>query len=117
MNTEMRVRDIPAVLLSAARILRTHWAPFAVIACLGLTVRSGAMWLAVIVSDHNGFLARLILVIAPLGFLGAMIAMLYLTREHLPNVRALSQREGRIAVTEQRELRLVDVAVSVLVPF
>jgi hypothetical protein len=117
MDTELRVRDIPAVLLSAARILRTHWASFVVIACLGLAVRSGAMWLAVIVSDHNGFLARLILVVAPLGFLGAMIAMLHLTREHLPNVHALSRLEGRTAVTEQRELRLVDVAVSVLVPF
>lgn len=117
MNDAMRVRDIPAVLLSAARILRTYWAPFVVIACLGLAVRSGATWLAVIVSDHNGFLAKLILVIAPLGFLGAMIAMLYLTRGALPNVDALSQRESRQAVTEKRELRLVDVAVSVLVPF
>ncbi|KGN37940.1 hypothetical protein [Knoellia subterranea] len=117
MNTEMRVRDIPAVLLSAARILRTYWAPFVVIACLGLAVRSAAMWLAVIVSDFNGFLAQLILVIAPLGFLGAMIAMLYMTRGALPNVEALSESEGPQAVTEQRERRLVDVAVSVLVPF
>lgn len=72
----MRVRDIPAVLVSAARILRTYWAPFIVIACLGLAVRSGALWIAVEVSDHNAFIAQLILVIAPLGFLLAMIAML-----------------------------------------
>ncbi|MFC7490915.1 MULTISPECIES: hypothetical protein [unclassified Knoellia] len=117
MNDEMRVRDIPAVLVSAARILRRYWAPFVVIACLGLAVRSGALWVAVEVSDHNAFLAQLILVIAPLGFLLAMIAMLYLTRGALPNVAELSQREARQATTEKRELRLVDVAVSVLVPF
>lgn len=117
MSQPMRVRDIPAVLVSAARILGRYWAPFVVIACLGLTVRNGALWLAVIVSDHNAFVAQLILVLAPLGFLGAMIAMLYLTRGSLPNVRALAREPGREAVTEGRELRLVDVAVSVLVPF
>ena len=117
MNDEMRVRDIPAVLVSAARILRTYWAPFVVIACLGLAVRSGALWIAVEVSDHNAFLAQLILVIAPLGFLLAMIAMLYMTRGALPNVAELSRREARQATTEKREMRLVDVAVSVLVPF
>ncbi|MFC7485966.1 hypothetical protein ACOCJ7_05510 [Knoellia sp. CPCC 206453] len=116
-NDEMRVRDIPAVLVSAARILRTYWAPFIVIACLGLAVRSGALWIAVEVSDHNAFVAQLILVVAPLGFLLAMIAMLYLTRGALPNVVELSKREARQATTEKREMRLVDVAVSVLVPF
>ncbi|WP_353951481.1 hypothetical protein V6K52_17885 [Knoellia sp. S7-12] len=117
MNDEMRVRDIPAVLVSAARILRRYWAPFIVIACLGLAVRSGALWIAVEVSDHNAFIAQLILVIAPLGFLLAMIVMLYMTRGALPNVAELSQREARQATTEKREMRLVDVAVSVLVPF
>ncbi|EAP98343.1 hypothetical protein JNB_15303 [Janibacter sp. HTCC2649] len=117
MNDEMRVRDIPAVLVSAARILRTYWAPFIVIACLGLAVRSGALWVAIVVSDHNAFIAQLILIIAPLGFLLAMIAMLYMTRGSLPNVAALSHREARQASTEKREMRLVDVAVSVLVPF
>ncbi len=117
MNDELRVRDIPAVLVSAWRILRTYWAPFVVIACLGLALRSGALWLAVIVSDHNAFVAQLILVVAPLGFLLAMIAMLWMTRGALPNVRELSRREARQAPTEKREMRLVDVAVSVLVPF
>lgn len=117
MNDEMRVRDIPAVLVSAWRILRTYWAPFVVIACLGLALRSGALWLAVVVSDSNAFVAQLILVLAPLGFLLAMIAMLWMTRGALPNVAELSRREARQAPTERREMRLVDVAVSVLVPF
>jgi hypothetical protein len=117
MNDEMRVRDIPAVLVSAGRILRIYWAPFLVIACLGLALRSGALWLAVVVSDHNAFLAQLILVVAPLGFLLAMIAMLWMTRGALPNVAELSRREARQAPTEKRDMRLVDVAVSVLVPF
>jgi len=117
MNDEMRVRDIPAVLVSAWRILRTYWAPFVVIACLGLALRSGALWLAVVVSDTNAFVAQLILVLAPLGFLLAMIAMLWMTRGALPNVAGLSRREARQAPTEKREMRLVDVAVSVLVPF
>lgn len=113
----MRVRDIPAVLVSALRLLRRYWAPFVVIACLGLAVRSGALWVAVVVSDSNAFVAQLILVLAPLGFLGAMIAMLWMTRSSLPHVAELSRREARQATTEKRELRLVDVAVSVLVPF
>jgi len=116
-NDAMRVRDIPAVLIAAARILGRFWAPFIVIACLGLALRSGALWVAVEVSDHNAFVAQLILTIAPLGFLLAMIAMLYLTRASLPNVAALSHRKARQATTEKREMRLVDVAVSVLVPF
>lgn len=105
------------MLVSAARILRIHWAPFIVIACLGLAARNGALWAAVEVSNVNGVVAQLLLILAPLGFLLAMVAMLYLTRQHLPNVRALSERESRQAETEQRELRLVDVALSVLVPF
>ena len=113
----MRVRDVPAVLVSAWRILRTYWAPFVVIACLGLALRSGALWLAVVVSDTNAFVAQLILVLAPLGFLLAMIAMLWMTRGALPNVAELAQRESRQAPIERREMRLVDVAVSVLVPF
>ncbi|WP_156971258.1 hypothetical protein [Knoellia sinensis] len=117
MSDEMRVRDIPAVLVSAGRILRTYWAPFIVIACLGLAFRSATMWLAVLVSDYSGFLGQLILVLAPLGFLGAMIAMLFMTRGSLPNVAELSQREAHQAPTERRPMRLVDVAVSVLVPF
>lgn len=117
MNDEMRVRDVPAVLVSAGRILRRYWAPFVVIACLGLALRSGALWLAVVVSDVNAFAAQLILVVAPLGFLLAMIAMLHLTRGGLPNIAELSRREARQAPTEKREMRLVDVAVSVLVPF
>ncbi|MFW5473523.1 hypothetical protein ACOCJ5_09445 [Knoellia sp. CPCC 206450] len=117
MNDEMRVRDIPAVLVSAWRVLRVYWAPFVVIACLGLALRSGALWVAVEVSDHNAFVAQLILVLAPLGFLLAMIAMLWMTRGALPNVAELSRREARQAPTEKREMRLVDVAVSVLVPF
>ena len=117
MNDELRVRDIPAVLVSAWRVLRTYWAPFVVIACLGLALRGGALWLAVVVSDHNAFVAQLILVLAPLGFLLAMIAMLWMTRGALPHVAELDRREARQAPTEKRELRLVDVAVSVLVPF
>lgn len=117
MSDEMRVRDIPAVLVSAWRVLRTYWAPFVVIACLGLALRSGALWVAVQVSDHNAFVAQLILVLAPLGFLLAMIAMLWMTRGALPNVAELSRRDARQAPTEKREMRLVDVAVSVLVPF
>ncbi len=117
MSDNMQVREIPAVLLSAARILRTYWAPFVVIACLGLAVRNGALWAAVKVSNINGIAAQFLLILAPLGFLLAMVAMLYLCRQSLPNVQALSEHQPKQAVTEQRELRLVDVAVSVLVPF
>ena len=70
-----------------------------------------------LISDHNGFLGQLVLIIAPLGYLLPVIAMLHLCRGSLPHVNALDAQPGPAATTEQRERRLVDVSVSMLVPF
>ena len=115
--SDTRVRDIPAVLLTAARLIARHWPALLALAFLGTGLRAGVLWLAVIVSDRSSFAAQLILVLAPLGYLLPIIAMLYLCRGSLPNVSALDAMPGPEATTEKRERRLVDVSVSMLVPF
>ena len=112
-----RVRDIPAVLLTAGGLFARHWPALLTLAFLGSAVRAGAIWLAVVVSDHNAFAAQLVLVLAPLGYLLPIIAMLHLCRGSLTHVSALDASEGPIAPTEGRERRLVDVTVSMIVPF
>ena len=112
-----RVRDVPAVVLAAARLIAQHWPALLALAFLGTGLRAGVLWLAVIVSDQSSFAAQLILVMAPLGYLLPIIAMLYLCRGSLPNVAAVGASPGPEATTEKRERRLVDVSVSVLVPF
>jgi len=116
-GSDARVRDIPAVLLTAGRLTARHWPALLALAFLGTGLRAGVLWLAVIVSDQSSFAAQLILVLAPLGYLLPVIAMLYLCRGSLPNVTALDAIPGPEATTEKRERRLVDVSVSMLVPF
>jgi hypothetical protein len=111
------VRDVPAVLVTAARLVARHWPALLALAFLGTGLRAGVLWLAVRVSDHSSFVAQLILVLAPLGYLLPVVAMLHLCRGSLPHVLELDALPGPEATTERRERRLVDVAVSVLVPF
>lgn len=115
--TNVRVRDIPGVLVTAGRLVAQHWPALLTLALLGVAVRGSVIWLAVPVSEHSGFAAQLLLILSPLGYLLPIIAMLYLFRASLPGVAALARQEGPEASTEHRERRLVDVAVSVLVPF
>lgn len=116
-GTETRVRDVPAVFLTAGRLIARHWPALLALAFLGAAVRAGVLWLAVVLSDHSSFAAQLVLVLAPLGYLLPIIAMLHLCRGTLPNVTALAAMPGPEATTEKRERRLVDVSVSMLVPF
>lgn len=113
----VRVRDIPGVVVTAGRLVLRHWPALFTLALLGVAVRGLVIWLAVPVSATSPFLAQLLLILSPLGYLLPIIAMLYLFRESLPTIAALSRQDGPQAVTEGRERRLVDVAVSVLVPF
>ncbi len=102
---ESRVRDIPSVLQSACRLLAEHWPALATIALVGAALRSAAIWAAVTVSDANGWAGQLILIIGPIAYLAAIVAMIQLCRRSLPSLPVSSNS------------RLLDVAVSVLVPF
>ena len=114
---DLGVRSIPGVVVNAGRLLLRHWPAFLVLAFLGVAVRNAALWGAVRLSDWNSFVAQLLLIFAPLGYLLPIIAMLHLCRESLPNAKALAETTGPEATTEGRERRLIDVAASVLVPF
>lgn len=116
-GTGTRVRDVPAVIVTAGRLIARHWPALLALAFLGAGVRAGVLWLAVILSDHSSFAAQLVLVLAPLGYLLPIIAMLHLCRGSLPHVAALDAMPGPEATTEKRERRLIDVSVSMLVPF
>ncbi len=100
------VRELPAVLLTAGRLLRDHWPAFLVLACLGVAARNAALWAAVLVSDWNGLVAQVLLVVAPLGYLLPIIAMLHLSRRSLDDGALPLARGG-----------LLGIAAAVLVPF
>ena len=110
------MREVLGVFTTAGRLFLRHWPALLTLAFLGAAARSGALWAAVAVSDVQGQLALFFLLLAPLGYLLPIIAMLAICRRTLPSlVRAEHLHEE--AATEGRELRLVDLAVSVLVPF
>ena len=88
--------------------------------CLGLAgmaFRGAALWTAVEVSDHVNWLGHGLVILAPLGFLVAMIAMLYLLRHDLPNLDRVSSSTAPADATTGRERRLIDVVTSMVVPF
>jgi hypothetical protein len=67
-------------------------------------------------SEIQGQLGLLFLLIAPMGYLLPIIWMLTICRRSLPSLVRVDGTHPD-APTEGRELRLADVAVSVLVPF
>lgn len=114
---DVRVRDIPGVVLDAGRLIARHWPALLSLALLGVALRGAVIWAAAPLSEQSAILPHLLLVLSPLGYLLPIIAMLHLFRDSLPSVAQVARMDGPEAQTEQRERRLVDVAVSVLVPF
>ena len=110
------MRDVPVVFLTAGRLFVRHWPALLTLAFLGAAVRNGALWAAVELSDVQGQLGQLMLILAPIGYLLPIVAMLVICRRSLPHLELVDAQDD-VAPTEGRPLRLVDVAVSVLVPF
>jgi hypothetical protein len=111
------VLDAAAVLVGAARLLLRHWPVLICLGLAGMAFRGAALWAAVEVSDHVNWLGHGLVILAPLGFLVAMIAMLHLLRHDLPNVDRVSSSTAPADATTGRERRLIDVATSMVVPF
>jgi hypothetical protein len=121
------------ILVSAGRLFVAHWPALLTLGLLGVAVRNGAMWGAVELSQWNSFVAQLLLLLSPLGYLVPVVGMLWVCRSSLPHLdlpgrgvrgRPLDHLPGMLSGTraplmpsEGRERRLVDVALSVLVPF
>lgn len=110
------MRDVLGVLATAGRLLARHWPALLALSLLAAAVRNATVWAAKELSDVQGQLGQLVLVVAPLGVLVPMVAMLMICRRSLPALRAAEEVDD-LAPTEGRQLRLVDVAVSMLVPF
>jgi hypothetical protein len=110
------VRDVPVVFLTAGRLFLRHWPALVTLGLLGGAMRNGAVWTAIQLSDVHGQLGQLMLVLAPLGFLLPVVAMLSVCRRSLPALQRVEALDD-VAPTEGRQLRLLDVAVSVMVPF
>jgi hypothetical protein len=120
------------ILVSAGRLFVAHWPALLTLGLLGVAVRNGAMWGAVELSQWNSFVAQLLLIVSPLGYLMPVVGMLWVCRQSLPHLSpAPAPARGGIGhipgmlpgsrapmmPSEGRERRLVDVALSVLVPF
>lgn len=124
------------ILVSAGRLFVGHWPALLTLGLLGVAVRNGAMWGAVELSQWNSFVAQLLLIVSPLGYLMPVIGMLWVCRQSLPHLspepvpargRAgwapgqipgmLPMRSAPMMPSEKRERRLIDVALSVIVPF
>ncbi|WP_028651339.1 hypothetical protein [Nocardioides halotolerans] len=111
------MRDVLGVFAVAGRLFLRHWPALVTLSLLAGAVRNGAVWAATELSDVHGQLGQLVLLLAPLGFLVPVVVMLWVCRRSLPALRAVESAEVDVAPTERRPLRLVDVAVSLLVPF
>ncbi|MGV9803144.1 hypothetical protein ACWDTP_34325 [Mycobacterium sp. NPDC003449] len=111
------VRDALDVLLGAGRLLVRHWPVLLSIALLGMAFRGAALWTAVKVSDHVNWLGHGLVILAPLGFLVAMIAMLHVLRHDLTNTDRVASSLAPPDATTGRERRLIDVTTSMVVPF
>ncbi|WP_454851977.1 hypothetical protein [Promicromonospora soli] len=121
------------ILVSAGRLFVAHWPALLTLGLLGVAVRNGAMWGAVELSQWNSFVAQLLLIVSPLGYLMPVVGMLWVCRESLPHLRpdpgprrgGHGQIPGMLSgaprapmmPSEGRERRLIDIALSVLVPF
>lgn len=110
------VRDVPVVFATAGRLLLRHWPALLTLALAGSAIRFWAVRTAVEVSDWSGQVGLAILIVAPLAYLLPIVAMLSICRRSLPTL-VEADATTEVATTERRQLRLVDVAVSVLVPF
>jgi hypothetical protein len=110
------VRDVLGVFGTAGRLFWRHWPALVTLSLLAGAVRNGTVWAATELSDVHGQLGQVVLVLAPLGFLLPVVVMLWVCRRSLPALQAVAATDD-VAPTEGRQLRLVDVAVSLLVPF
>lgn len=111
------MRDSLSVLASAGRLFLAHWPALLTLGLLGVAVRNGALWGAVELSQWNSFVAQLLLVVAPLGYLLPVVGMLWVCAPSLPNLARARGAHAPVLPSERRERRLIDVALSVLVPF
>lgn len=110
-------RDVAGILVTGGRLLGRHWPRMLCAAMLGIAFRNAIIWGSVVVSDIAGWAAQLLLVLAPLGYLLPVVYMLRLCAADLPSLRAAASAQAPEMPTEGRRQRLIDVAISVLVPF
>jgi hypothetical protein len=116
-SARLFVQDAVSVLVGAARLLVRHWPVLVSLGLAGMAFRGAALWAAVEVSDHVNWLGHGLVILAPLGFLVAMIAMLHLLRHDLPSLDRVASSTAPADATTGRERRLIDVATSMVVPF
>lgn len=127
------------ILVSTSRLFVAHWPALLTLGLLGVAVRNGAMWGAVELSQWNSFVAQLLLIVSPLGYLMPVVGMLWVCRHSLPNLGGsgpsaptsgvpyagapgpipgmLPGSRAPMMPSEGRERNLMDIALSVLVPF
>lgn len=118
------------ILVSAGRLFLAHWPALLTLGLLGVAVRNGAMWGAVELSQWNSTVGQALLILSPLGYLLPVIGMLWVCRASLPVLRPepapgpadtvpglLTGHRAPTMPSEKRERRLIDIALSVLVPF
>ncbi len=113
--------DLFTVVVAGTRLWLRHWPVLLSIALLGAAGRTGAIWAATVISDHNNTLGVLVLVLAPLASVTAIVLMLYALRGSLPHIAAAAASSGSppggASGVARRPRRLVDLLAGVLVPF
>lgn len=105
------------VLRTAGRVLWDHWPVLLSLALVGQGLRLALIWAAVALSDHQSFLAQILLAMSPLAFLLPLIVMVIIAGSRLPRISTLREVKAPDDVTTHRERRLIDVMASVLAPF
>jgi len=69
--------DGALVVVDALRLVWRHWPALVTIFLLGLAVRNGAMWAAVLIGREHPVLASLLVPLAPLAMVTALVLMLW----------------------------------------
>lgn len=109
--------DVLGSLGTAGRLVARHWPKMLAAALAGVAFRNAVIWAAVLLSNDIAWLAQVVLVLAPLGYLLPIVYMLRLCADDLPRLKAAISADAPDSPSEGRDQRLVDVAISVLVPF
>ena len=107
--------DTAGVLVDALRLMWRHWPVLMVFAFAGVGARHAILEGAFHVSDFNGVLGIMMVVLAPIAFLASYILMLRAVRSSMPALNATA--EHHVTAEGVRRRTAIDYLGIALVPF
>ncbi|MDO4783886.1 MAG: hypothetical protein Q3997_02200 [Propionibacteriaceae bacterium] len=100
--------DLVRVPWDALRLFGRHWPTLIAVCALGLALRHGFLWAAVLSTNLHPTAGALLLPLAPIAMMVAIVVMLYAVRPSL---------EGLGVIDQQDEVSIHRRIIAVLLPF